>query len=172
LPIIPLAVFGIREILNKERSRRNILRLIIAISCLTNVVLLLLAFGGMVHKSPQYYLTRGEFDALGWIQQNTGEHAVFLSSPQMGLLIPAFTGRRVVYGHPFETVNASQQEQTVLKFWEGQLSSREIRDLFTDNGIQYIFDGPREKTLGVPAFLKGCNMVYAQEGVTIYAIDE
>ena len=41
---------------------------------------------------------------------------LILSSPEMGLFIPAQTGRRVLYGHPFETVNADAEKDLVLVF--------------------------------------------------------
>jgi hypothetical protein len=88
-----------------------------------------------------------------------------LASAETGLLIPAYTGRRVIYGHPFETVNAEQKEAVVTRFFNG---STNFEDYNTVNTVEYIFEGPRERKVGgIPTDLI-LDKVYHNQDVVIY----
>ncbi len=85
------------------------------------------------------YLTRGEVQALDWIRQNTNPGDLFLASPETGLLIPAYTGRRVLYGHPFETVDAEIQRKTVESYFSDGITGEAEDQLFGSQGIGIFF---------------------------------
>jgi hypothetical protein len=88
----------------------------------------------------------------------------------MGLFIPADTGRKVMYGHPYETVNAEQEKAQVQTFFkEGSLQDQE--KFLADNKIDYIFWGPREKALGTPIILNSLKMAYQNGDVVIFQVD-
>lgn len=70
----------------------------------------------MAH-APAIFLEKSESQALVWISANTPKDSIILASPDMGLFIPADTGRKVLYGHPFETVNAEQEKAKVQTFF-------------------------------------------------------
>ena len=102
-------------------------------------------FGGAAARDPRIYLTTHEMAALNWLQANAPRDAVVLASPEMGGFIPAFAGQRVVYGHPYETVNAQAREQQVKDFFAGTIDQAQ---LLRDNAVTYIVVGPRERKLG------------------------
>ncbi|MEN6409449.1 MAG: hypothetical protein ABFD44_07045, partial [Anaerolineaceae bacterium] len=78
-------------------------------------------------------------------------------------------GRKVVYGHPYETVNAAEEKQFVLNFFEnGELSKLTEQQLLA-KGVTLIYAGPRERELGDLTFLRSLPRVYDAGGVTIYA---
>ena len=68
----------------------------------------------------------------------------------MGMFIPAQTGRRVIYGHPFETVNAENRKSEVTAFFEefgSESAQPELEAYLKSNGVEYIFWGRRERLL-------------------------
>jgi uncharacterized membrane protein len=74
---------------------------------------------------------------------------VVLASPETGLFIPAWAGRRVVYGHPFETVNAERTKARVEAFFASGTSRAERDAMLTDWNAAFVFVGPRERALGM-----------------------
>jgi hypothetical protein len=161
VPIAFLAVWALSS-LHKPRLGR-LWPLLFGLSILTNVIILSAGIFGTTAKDPALYLTKGEYKALLWIQAETPQEAVILASPEMGRFIPAHTGRRVLYGHPFETINAKEQEQRILAaFTENQ------QDFM---GIDYIFYGPRERHLGDLSDASGITPVYENQEVIIFKVE-
>jgi hypothetical protein len=106
------------------------------------------------------------------MEQNLPKNAVVLAAPQTGLMIPAWTGLRVVYGHPFETVRSDESKQWVEKFFLGEIPAAETDVFFRQFNIQYLLIGPREEAL-----LHGRNpsvgrMVYQTENVRIFRVEK
>jgi hypothetical protein len=171
IPMIILAVYAFEKMLKNVRAQKIVVRLCVAVSVLTNILILLIASSGIAGKSDQYYMTRGEYDALRWISDNTIKDTIILASPGSGLLIPAQTGRRVIYGHPFETINAVEKERMVTNFWGGQFDDDDETSFINENDVSYVFYGPREKELGRPDLLASLKIVYQNDEVTIYGTD-
>ncbi len=73
--------------------------------------------------------------ALEWITRNTDPDDLFLTDKSAGLLIPSLTGRRVIYGHPFETVNAEGELKFINAFFQDQMEEKLLIDLLTKRKI-------------------------------------
>ena len=125
VPIGILAAIGLTEIVRTRWPRRAL----IGVTLLTSVFIELALFGGAAAHDPRIYLTTNEAAALSWLQAHAPHDAVVLASPEMGGFIPAFAGQRVVYGHPYETVNAKVREQQVKDFFAGTIDQPQmVRD--------------------------------------------
>jgi hypothetical protein len=169
IPLAGLAYLGIRSM---EKARfRLIFWVIFFLSIPTNILILLAAVHGIQTYSPALYLTRSEGNAFDWINEATDSEALILAAPDTGLFIPAHTGRRVIYGHPFETVNAQKEAETVEAVLRGDLPVAEVMAFLSDRRVEYIFWGPRERTLGGHFPLSGLSIAYENSGVTIYAVE-
>ena len=156
---------------------------VLILSVLTNGMVLLAIFFGTFKHDPLYYLTAEESDALAWIASNTARDAIVLASPEIGTVLPAVTGRRVIYGHPFETVNGEQEKAGVLAFFHGCNScdaGLERAAYLLDRKVNYLFFGPREQGLGLledelsllGSQAPGASLkpVYSEGGVIIYEV--
>jgi hypothetical protein len=77
---------------------------------------------------------------------------------------------RVLYGHPFETLDAENQKSLVesLYAWEG--SNAEAMDFVEQLDIGYIFLGERERELGEPEWIMEFPLIFASQGVEIYKV--
>jgi uncharacterized membrane protein len=84
------------------------------------------------------------------------------------LFIPSHTGRRVIYGHPYETVHAETEEAAVTQFFAGDLSAEQVQTFITTRGVDYIFLGPRERALGQPSLPPSFQPVYTSSDVTVF----
>lgn len=171
---VPVTVLGV-WFLGRLRSNPRRLWLagsVILILTLPTQLVLLLSFQNAIQNQDLHiYYTQGEAQAFNWITQETSPDSLILAAPDTGLLLPAHTGRRVIYGHPFETVNAVQEEQAVTAFFtEPETAFLRARR------VDYVFYGPRERLLAgdqaaqVEQALQGLRVVYASQGVSLYAV--
>jgi hypothetical protein len=164
VPIGILAAIGLTEIVRAKWPRR----VLIGVTLLTSVFIELALFGGAATRDPRIYLTTNEAAALSWLQAHAPHDAVVLASPEMGGFIPAFAGQRVVYGHPYETVNAKAREEQVKAFYAGTLDQAQ---LLNDYAVTHIIVGPREQALGTfDATRLPVEEVFSSGDVVVYRV--
>lgn len=172
VPLAALAGVGLAS-LGERSPRLRVLPLVVFLLAVPSNLLVLLAgsHGAQTHD-PLLYLTRGEAGALEWIRANTPEEALVLAAPQTGLFIPAHTGRRVLYGHPFETVPAEAEQAQVEAFFAGEaLPAGETPQAWLERrGVGYIFSGPREAQAGgIPEGIE-LSLAYESGDTQVYAL--
>lgn len=173
VPLTVLAIPGLAWLSAGHVRRFVLLAAITLILVLpTNLIVLATVHQAVLSHDPEIFLSREELQALDWLAREPSRQAVVLASPRTGLLIPAYTGLRVVYGHPYETVDSERQMQATLDFYRGALDNAALDDLLRRNQVEYIFYGPAEQALGKPACLDGLQAVYHTEGVQIYAASD
>ena len=85
----------------------------------------------------------------------------------MSVWIPGWVGARVVYGHPFETMNAETKERLVLSWYQNSATS-ECKDLIETYTVSYIVVGPQENTVGSAGCVDGLTPVFNYGTVTVY----
>ena len=128
------------------------------------------AFVARERMLPQY-LSPDEAQAMTWLREHTPPESIVLAAPQTGLLIPAFTGRRVLYGHPMETVEAPRYRELTGDFFRRCFHGQQAWDFLHREGVDYIFLGPRERALGgLPIYLPPESVVARFGEVVIYRV--
>jgi hypothetical protein len=168
IPLAGLAAIGLDYIFERKKSLGLVITLLILLLIVpTNLMILLGGVQAVNSREPKVLLHREEMMALDWIIANTNQNALILASPQMGLYLPAYTGREVLYGHPFETINATEMQTTVEKFFSGQ---KDIEDLPAVEGESYVFIGPREQKLGRNGIEGEFELVYSSQQISIYEV--
>lgn len=65
------------------------------------------------------FLQQDEQATLTWLREYSQPNDVILASPRLSLFVPEQTGARVVYGHPFETLDAKRKLAEVEAFYRG-----------------------------------------------------
>ena len=149
IPLAGLASLGLEYLANRfSWSYRSWAILLFSLSIPTNLIILLTGFHGVRTLDPILYLADDEVRALAWIAENTPPDALILASPALGNFIPAHTGRRVIYGHPYETINADNEKEAAEQFFKGILSPDGRQSFLDEKGVNYIFCGPREQEFG------------------------
>lgn len=171
IPTAALAVVALRDVL---RRRPWLFGVVLILSLPTSLVVPAAGVAGVASHSPKVTLTRAEWAGLAWVRENTPRDALILASPESGLLIPAYTGRRVIYGHPFETVNAKERKAGVEDFFAGRLSASGLTALLTREPVGYLWLGARERALqsagSAWALPQGSTLVYDEASLQIYAL--
>jgi len=171
IPVAGLAAYGLSEIKSHARSLLKALSVGLALPTL----LIILAGGvfAVQNSDPQVVIAKSEKAALEFLADNGNPDDLVLASPDTGLLIPAYTGQRVVYGHPFETVNATAEKLAVERFLTGRMDFDGL-NWVRDRKADWIFWGPREQVYG-PAPLDlpaGVSLMYENQDVKLFAIQD
>jgi hypothetical protein len=170
IPFAALVVIGIQEL--KSIKWRNICTILLfALMIPTNLVIIVLGLTSVAQHSPDLTYTTDEASAFSWIQSYTQSSDIILAAPETGNLIPAITGRRVVYGHPFETAFASEKKQNLTDFFSGNMDTLQMIRYIEDENIHYIFWGSQEMALGHPRFLDQLPVAFSSGQVEIFSLN-
>lgn len=171
IPVTALAVLGIDFLRQRYGQRvRMLVPAIFGLALPTTILIILIGFVGVLGRSSSLYMSRNEARALDWIREETPARALVLAAPDMGSLIPGFTGRRVIYGHPFETANAVQEEQRVKEFYSQTGKVTASTPLLLDRKVNFVMYGPRERLLGGELDFSALHLTFESGTVQIYAI--
>lgn len=180
IPLVALAMIAFQSLtidqdgLRKGHALAFWLRFSIVISVVTNVVLYLATFQAIQQRDRAIFLGREEVAAFRWLSQNMPKDAVILASASSGTFIPAWTGLRVVYGHPFESIHADERKQLIEKFYQGELSLQEQRSFLEENSIAAILLGGRESEIASLEMQNHLEQTYPigyrSDKVTIYRV--
>lgn len=169
IPTAGLAVAGLRTMVQDSRRRfRRWMMVVMILSIPTNVLILSSGIFEGIQRNSQIDLRAGEITSFDWLSSQP-QDAVVLAAPETGLLIPAYTGQRVVYGHPYETVHAAEEEKFVTDFFRSGKWTPITKQTLMQKGVTLIYVGSRERSLGDTTFLDTLPRVYDQDGVMIYA---
>ena len=168
IPLAGLAAIGLDHLFSRSRVfALAVICLVILLIVPTNLMIILGGIQAVKAKEPKIILTKEEMRGLNWLEANAPRDALILASPEMGLFIPAYTGRRVLYGHPFETVNAKQMEEIVLNLLR-DLNGNGVESFLLD--VSYLFYGTREREIGGKKFEPAYKIVYSSGDVQIFEI--
>jgi hypothetical protein len=166
IPVVTLGMLAVARRIKEDRSYWLWGIILIVLVMPTNLLVLQAGRHGIQTRDARLYLGLDEAKALNWIQSNTPVDALILAAPETGLFIPAYTGRRVIYGHPYETVQAEAQKIRVERFFQG-VPSPDAETLLSE--VDYIFYGPREREIGGNAVLNSLRLAYENLSVLIYS---
>lgn len=169
VPLTALAAWGLDWIAGRGEStagRAAVLAFGLALP--STALILTMGFIGAASAEPTLYYSQGESKALVWIEANTPRDALILAAPETALLIPAHTGRRVVYGHPYETVYAAQEKEAVESFFRGRMSAP--AEFLANNSVDFVFYGQHERDLGeLPGNLP-LKIVFSEDGTQLLQV--
>jgi hypothetical protein len=123
VPLCFLAAVGIWEsVLPSIRKgmRRWVVAGLLLLLFPSNLLLMLAGVGAVAAGSPYLVLTDSQWQALAWLRENASSDAVVLTDTEFGTLVPGWGGgARVIYGHPFETLDAVSLEAAIDGFFAG-----------------------------------------------------
>jgi hypothetical protein len=168
IPLISLAFLGVTAFVQNGRLTRWLYNTLWSLSLPGVILFLLLPVYGISTHNDAFYLTRGERDALRWLNDSGRSGSLVLASPSMGLFIPTYTQDCVFAGHPFETLNQEANKLIVTAMYHGVYGTSEAINYLSSKGVDYVMFGPRERELGSPDFLQELPVVYSNDDVIVY----
>jgi hypothetical protein len=136
---------------------------------LTNVFVPAVSVAGVAQGRAPLVMSAEEAAASAWLQQHSQWTDTVLAPPGSGQFIPAWAGNRVVYGHPFETIEAQRKEAEVVRFFSPEATDEERRVLLDRYGVRYVLTlvagtALTSETLGLtPVWSEGEAILYQVE---------
>jgi hypothetical protein len=170
VPLVLLATTGLQQIIwPRLRPRRQTLftGLVIGLTALSSLFVPLVSVVGVVQGQFPLVMTQEEFDAYIWLRDNTTWTDTVLAPTELGVFVPAWAGNRVVYGHPFETIEAEQKEAEVKRFYDAGTTLDERITLLDRYDVRYVL--VPDPQLDIEAL--GMVEVWSQENVTLYRVE-
>jgi hypothetical protein len=168
VPLSLLAALSLEQILwPRVGARRQglLTGLLLGLVALTNVSVPLVAVAGVAQGRPPLVMSRDQAAACAWLREHTAWTDTVLAPSDTGPFVPAWAGNRVVYGHPFETIDAAVKEAEVDRFYSAETSPGERRALLERYGVRYVFV-PQGASLNLelsPAWTGSSAVVYRVE---------
>jgi hypothetical protein len=187
MPVIFFAVrsledFWLLRIPNRVRSAAIVLLVVFVLP--SNILAMGLPLFGLLNPQAgleqRLLIDRGYWDAMSWLRDHGEPEEVVLTGPNVGLWVPASASKRVVYGHPYETINAGQRLEQVNGWFAGTGCFEPVDDR-DGYHVSYVLVGPQERALGDAAgnglaCLEGLRKPVEQalefDGVTLYVLGQ
>lgn len=173
--MIPIAYFATRAMEDvwlsriSRRLRSYVFALLFPLMSISLLFMLFLPVIPVLAGSPEtsvgIFLERDYALASNWIDARTNQEHVVLASPVASVWIPGWAGTRVVFGHPYETLDADLKRAQVIAWYNGDCGT-----LLEDYNVRYVIYGPRELELGDSTdCLANLRSIYRVGVVEVYA---
>lgn len=151
-----------------------VLALIVAATFPANIVKVLNCIREMRSNPLEFYLPRGDVEAMRWMKENHNEDAAVLSTYKSGLYLPAYTGNRVYVGHWSETLRFNEKAAIADTILFSPGDAGEKAAFLREHDIKYIYFGNFERMRGRFA-MEGApclRKIYGAGGVNIYKVEK
>ncbi len=170
-PMACLAAIGLHSLVSNPARKRLLLIALILIMIPSNVVVVLTGIDRVSRSDPDFIQRPGEVADYRMLT-HVPDGSLILAAPVTGNRLPAFADVRVLYGHPFETPNAAQQEALIdeLFRWDGPGDAGLER--LISLGVDYVYYGWRERSIGSPTWLSLCTTVFVGHDVRILQVND
>jgi hypothetical protein len=170
MPLAALSVYGLQVL--AERTSWNFKHWVVAVLFLaipTNVIIITSGLQAISEKPPTIFIEGDLMEGLQWINANAGKDALVLADERAGLYVPSITGRRVIYGHPFETIKAGEELELLENFFSVYQDNSYYGEVLESRGVDYVLcreDQEENFTLWLQTNWK---LVYQSDKIDIYA---
>ena len=141
---LPLAILSTTSL---ERIKNiNIIKFIMTIIIIFSLPYLYLTIKNQIKSFayPYYniYVPQPTLEAFDWLDQNTPDESVVLSSYYTANMIPAFTHNKVFFGHDFVTYQAKDRLKDLTFIFDARSDPSQIKKILADYQVKYIFISP------------------------------
>lgn len=176
--MIPIAYFATRAVEDvwlpriSRRQRGFAFALLTVVIAISPIFMLFYPVLPAVLGNPQQavgiFLERDYALAYRWLDARTSEDDVVLAAPVVGTWLPGWAGAKVVYGHPYETLDAEAKRQAV-EAWYAGASNADCAALLDRYDVRYVLYGIEERAFGETACIADLEQVAQFGTVTVYA---
>lgn len=173
IPVACLGMLCLPEVAEKFRVSVKKLTTICTVLVLpTPILLSVMVISAVATHSPLYYFQSDELKAIHWLSQQNGGRSLVLAGDQTGTLIPAVSRLRVIYGHPFETLQSDAEKQSLIDFYSGISGLAGEKEYLESRRVNWVLYGEREKAIGQPVIFQKNDPAAKFGDVDIYSVAE
>ncbi|MBW6472294.1 MAG: hypothetical protein K0B14_04145 [Anaerolineaceae bacterium] len=174
LPIVIVFWNLLREYFstNKKKKIKFTIFVLIGIVLPSNLLLFSGSVNAIANHDPIFFMNENIVKAIEFLDNNAEEETVILANEENGLIIPALARFKVVYGHPFESINAEDTRIFVSDFWMDKLSDEQSRNFLEEYNVDYIFCEYTNNINNCPAITQSLEIIYKISNVTIFQVEK
>jgi len=145
---------------------------VVAFSAISSAYVWLSILISVLAYSPGVFITSDAAMGIRWLGSGASSDAAILSAFTTGTVIPAYTGRRVFWGHALETPFLDQKRAQATQFFGARASDADRKAVLERYGVTHVFYGPDEREMGDfdPESAAYLRPVFRNETVTIYEV--
>ncbi len=123
-------------------------------------------------RSPLLFWPADLLAAVDWLGENSLPEEAVLAGYEVGNLIPARIGHRVVVGHGMETVDYGGKLAAVERFLDAGTTDEERLALVEEWGVVWLFYGPEEREMWEvdPATVDWLELAFRSGEVSVYRV--
>ena len=144
--------------------------LVIVLSLPSNLILLIGSTQAIENYDPIFYQDNSFIKATEWMKTNVEDESVILTDEDLGLKLPANGFFQVVYGHPFESINAQETKNLVEEFWNGNMTQNEVDTFIEQENVEYILCKSEGNSNTCPGYTELFNKIYDLDGISIFRV--
>ena len=174
VPVGLLAAIGLRRLLERLPPRRagRLRRVLVTVSCFSSVLVLAIALRFASGTFPEIYVGDAQWQAMAWLSAHHQPGDRALSSPQVGLLLPADAGVAVYVGHYSETLDYFAKIRAVDGILQAGTPPARLESFLTGAGITLLYWGPQERAGRDfdPSRVASLHRIYDAGGVQLYRV--
>lgn len=173
LPVVRRAWQRLGRLRYPFRRARGLSWLLALALTMPSILYLLLACTVLAFvRSPALFYPANVVQAVDWLGAHSRWDETVFASETSGNFIPARIGHRAFLGHWVETLYFEAKLKEVQRFYDAATPNAERQALLADCDCRFVFYGPEEQGLGQfrPETASFLRLVYAQDGVAIYAV--
>ncbi len=148
VPLAALAAIGLSAAARRGAWRRPLATLVLASVIPSNLIVMAAGLGGVLRGEPSMVQSEDEACALRWLSDNAAPGSLVIAGETAGNRLPAFADVRVVYGHPFETPDASAELALVQSLLAVTTGLDTAQAELEARGVDFVYFGPEEQALG------------------------
>ena len=172
IPVAILGLYGMNLLINSTGKYWSLIRItIFAIALPTNLLILSMSVYQVANFNQNLVMKQNVWKSLLWVNHNIPQDSLIITSPEVGLYIPAYSNNRVIYGHPFETTDAILNKGNVELFFTSMSSSEQQHYLMTED-VDYILVNSDSGYDFQPSLLISGNLVYNENEINIYKVNK
>jgi hypothetical protein len=138
----------------------------------TLMVVLFLCQVAFVRADYPLFLPQADETAVQWLAAHTTVEDVVFAAYPVGNYLPRVSPARVFVGQPFITVEMDKKLALQAQFWQPETTEAWRQAFLAEWGITYVYVGSYERPLLPQNSTPPGELVYANDGVEIYAIPQ
>jgi len=123
------------------------------------------------HHDDIFYYKKDLVKSVEWLSSKVDQKSVILANEENGLQIPALANFKVVYGHPFESINAQETKEEVDNFWANKLTDKQAWNVIDKYKVDYIFCKYSNTINSCPAITKTLEIINDTNGIAIFQVE-
>ncbi len=117
------------------------------------------------------FIPKEMMDSIVFLGKTAKPYSVILSLDYSGNIFPAFIKVKSYFAHVAQTKDYGKKRPLVEKFYKGEMTMEEAKQFVKENGIDYIYLGPIEKTLGtILRYNLPITEIYNKGGIVVYKV--